>query len=184
MYRTINGQLTNITVKVTDKCRMKRKCKAWATDKTFFENFCTSQGSHVLLSPRRCTSSVWTHGPPFHTRFLAVSMRSLSVIIHWTCGQCLEHRLTCCTSGRRPAMNQVHWSSTDTNWTSIRQGPHKFWTKRMPAHSYRTSSGRLCSKFCACINLSAGLNGPCMTRSTFAEWETDKKHILFSVGVH
>ena len=47
----------------------------------------------------------------------------------------------------------------------------------------RTTSGRLCpvdrvrSKFCACTKLSAGLNGPRLTRNAFAERETDKKRM-------
>ena len=36
MHWTISGQLTDITVRVMAKFRVKRKCNAWATDKTFF----------------------------------------------------------------------------------------------------------------------------------------------------
>ena len=151
MYRTINGQLTDITVWVIGKYQVKQKCNAWATDKTFFERLKNvfvpervRQGSHVLLFPRRCTSSVWSHGPPFHTRYSPVSMRSLTVIVPWTQGQCPEHLwLTCCMSGSSLAVNQVQRTSTDANWTSTRQGMHKFQTKRMPGHSYCTSSGHL-----------------------------------------
>ena len=45
-------------------------------------------------------------------------MRSLSVLVRWTCGQCPEHlRLTRCMSGSGPAAIQVHRTSTDANWT-------------------------------------------------------------------
>ena len=71
-------------------------------------------------------------------------MRSLSVIIRWTYGQCPEHlRLTRCMSGSGPAVNQVHRTSTDANWASTRKGTPQFRTKRKPAHGYCTSSGRL-----------------------------------------
>ena len=46
IYRTVKGQLTDITVRVTDKYRVKQK---------FEERLCTGQGSHVLLSSRRFT---------------------------------------------------------------------------------------------------------------------------------
>ena len=142
MYRTINSQLTNITVRVIGKYQVKQKCNALATDKTFFERLKNifvpervRQGSHVLLSPRRC---------PFHTRYSPVSMRSLSVFVPWTQGQCPEHLwLTCCMSGSSLVTNQVQRTSTDANWTRTRQGTHEFQTKRMPGHSYCTSSGRL-----------------------------------------
>ena len=66
-------------------------------------------------------------GPPFHTSYSSVSMRSLSVIVHLTYGQCPEHlRLTRCMSGSGPAVNRSHWTSKDANWTSTRQGTHEF----------------------------------------------------------
>ena len=114
---------------------------------------------------------IWSCGPPFHTYYSSISICSLSVIVCCTCGRCPEHlRLTHCMSGSSPAANQVHRPSMDANWTSTRQGKHKFRTKCMPAHSYRTSSrafsGGARSKFCATFS---GLNGPCLTRSAFAE---------------
>ena len=38
MHRTINSQLTNITVRVTEKYRVKPKCNTWATDKMFLRS--------------------------------------------------------------------------------------------------------------------------------------------------
>ena len=147
MYRTINSQLMDITLRVTDKFRVKQNCNAWATDKTFkcwkniFVPERVRQESHVLLSHRRCT---WYHGPPFYNRYSSVSMHSLSVILRSTCGQCPERLwLTRCMSGSSLAANQVHQTSMDGNWTNTKQGTHEFRIKRMPAHSYRTSSGRL-----------------------------------------
>ena len=97
----------------------------------------------VAGSFAKCKSSVWSRGPPFHTRYLLVSMRSLLVIICWTCGQCPEHlRLTCYMSGSGLATNQVRQTPTDANRTSTRQETHEFRTKRMPAHGYRTFSGK------------------------------------------
>ena len=117
----------------------------WKNVLWMFEGYCTGQGSHILLPPpRRCTSSVWSSEPPFHTCYSSVSMCTLSVIVRWTWGQCPEHfQLTRCISGSSPVANQVHWISTDANWSITRQGTHEFWTKRMPAHNYHTSSGRL-----------------------------------------
>ena len=123
----------------------------------------------------------------------SVSMRSLSVIVRWTCGQCPEHlRFSRCMSGSSLAANQVHRTETDAKWTSTRQGTHEFLTQSIPPHSYRTSSGCLFPvESIPCTKLSAGLNGRRLTRSAFAEWETDKKRmrtetnelkILFSVG--
>ena len=37
MYRKINGQFTDFTVRVTDKYQVNRKCNACETNKTFFE---------------------------------------------------------------------------------------------------------------------------------------------------
>ena len=191
MYRTINGQLTDITVRVMDKYRVKWKCNAWATDKSVPER--VRQGSHVLLSPRRCTSSVRSHGPPLPIHYSLVSMRSLSVIVCWTCSQCPElFQLTRFMSGSSLATNQVHWTSTDANWTSTRQGTHKFWTKRMPAHNYLTSRGRLfpvesVPSFVHAQNFPPdwtdltwqGAHSPKekRTMSAFTEWGTDKKRM-------
>ena len=61
-------------------------------------------------------------------------MRSLSVIVRWTCSQCPEHlRLTRCMPGSSPAANQVHRTSMDVNWTSTRQGMQEFQTKKQNA---------------------------------------------------
>ena len=147
MYRTINGhhRLSNWQVpgKTKVKC-MSNWQKVQERLKNVFVPEKVRQGSHVLLSPRRRTSSVWCHGPPFHTHYLSVSMCSLSVIIRRTWNQCPEHLwLTRCMSGSSLVTNQVLQTSTDANWTRTRQGMHEFQTKRMPDHSYCTSSGRL-----------------------------------------
>ena len=106
-------------------------------------------------------------------------MRSLSVIVRWTYGQCPEHlRLTRCMSGSGVAAVRVHRTSMDANWTSTRQGTHEIRIKThasawLPYILRAPFSGGVRCKFWACTKLSAGLNGPCLIRSAFAEWETD-----------
>ena len=51
--------------------------------------------------------------------------------------------VTRCMSGSSLAVNRVTQTSMGANWTSTGQGTHEFQTKRMLAHSYCTSSGRL-----------------------------------------
>ena len=149
-YRTCLGQLTDITSQVTDKYRCNGKTKVqhmsnWQNVlRKFEERFSTranETGKPCFIIPQKMYVISLV---PWTTRYLSVSMHSVSVIACWTCGQCPEHlQLTCCMSGNSLAGNKVHRTSTDANWKSTRQRTHKFRTKRMPAHSYHTSSGRL-----------------------------------------
>ena len=87
MYRTINGHHCTSNGQVPGKKRKSMSnCQniLWL----FEEHFCTGEGETGkprFIIPRRCKSSVWSHGPPFHTRYSLVSMRSLSVIVSWKC---------------------------------------------------------------------------------------------------
>ena len=99
--------------------------------------------SHFIISQKMYVISLvlWTIvSHPLVILFPCVPCQDVC----WTWGLCPELlQLTCCMSGRSPAANRVHRTSTNANWTSTRQTVFEFQTKRMPAYSYRTSSQHL-----------------------------------------
>ena len=77
-------------------------------------------------------SSVLSCGPSLLIRYSSVSMRSLSIIVRCTCGQCPAHlRFTRCMSGRSPVACQVYRSKTGCERTSTGQGTLECRPKRM-----------------------------------------------------
>lgn len=92
-----------------------------------------------------CYSFGWSRGPPFHT-FLFASFHAYLINNHpfnirWFFETSPVIRFM---SGSSFVATQVHRISTDANLTRTEQGMKEFLTKRMLAHSCRTSNERLC----------------------------------------
>ena len=77
---------------------------------------------------------------------------------------------------RRLAANQVHWTSTDANWTRAGEGTQELRTNRM---SYeQTACQRINTVHPAGVRskLFTGLNALCLTRSETLNEKRTKKH--------